>query len=465
MLNGVYDVAHGLTSAIARRPFCGFDFFCHKCLEWAPLPLTFAGSFQGAYTEARCWDRFTFWLTVFAGDLIETSYPKSITGAVRNGVLTVLTLLNSQGSQQSSMNKEEVDGVVDPIAFLCTKLLALTVAREDYTHPLEVPGSVWAKWLAGGAGMGALAGSAGAGVAELLAWTPDWKLIGWTMLKAMPKVLLMFWPVLYSTREGDTDDGRFNAGAGGDFMGYPDKPSPYLLPFAPGRLVQVPQGNQGMWSHNAQNGNVLSYAYDFSLDRDEEVLASRPGTVVHFYQDTQDDQTGRANSIRIRHDLDDNGNPAVPDPTHDQDAAGQVTRTFAYYCHGRQGSVTRVFTARPNSPGWPIPLGGKPPGAVTLALTGGQVVWVDAAGNQINDPATGNPVPVTVARGQPIMLAGDTGTSFFNHLHMHVLPGSAGPTSTNANDDYTVPFVFQDVDGDGVCQTFSWYESQNTRIP
>jgi murein DD-endopeptidase MepM/ murein hydrolase activator NlpD len=69
-----------------------------------------------------------------------------------------------------------------------------------------------------------------------------------------------------------------------------------------------------------------------------------------------------------------------------------------------------------------------------------------------------------VKRGQPIMLAGDTGTSFYNHLHMHILPGTAGVASTNANNAYAVPFIFQDADGDGVLKAMHWYESTNARV-
>lgn len=489
LLNGVYDVTHGLFSGIARKPFSGFEFFSHKWLEWslgAPLALTTAGSPQGAHTEASFGNRLAFWFTVYMGDISNYAAPISATSTFRNLPLSVMTLINFGGPKQGPstmppggpLNNKEVDGVVDPVALGFTYWLASYVKREEYVHPFmpsNVPGKVWGLWLGGGIGMGLFAGFAGALIAEILAWAEDWALLGWTMLKAIPKVLVMFWPIVYGLREGDTDDGRFNPAGGPDFLGYPtkDTPSPYLLPYPAGRMVNVGQANAGVWSHNPRaNGihtpnpaTLQTYAYDFALDQDEEILASRGGTVVAFFDGTPNDTTGAWNHVRIRHDLDANGNAANPDPAHDRDAGGGVTRTFAEYGHGRQGSVTGVFRARPNSPAWPIPLGGKPPGATTIAVVGGQVVWIDAAGNQINDPATGAAAPVTVRQGQPVMLAGDTGTSFYNHLHMHVLPGSTGPASANANTTYTIPFIFQDVGGDGVCGALTWHESQNTRIP
>jgi hypothetical protein len=46
---------------------------------------------------------------------------------------------------------------------------------------------------------------------------------------------------------------------------------------------------------------------------------------------------------------------------------------------------------------------------------------------------------------------------------MHVLPGDSGPTSIDPDDSVAIPFVFQDVDGDGVCKAMNWYESANQR--
>ncbi|GAK58616.1 Na+/solute symporter [Candidatus Vecturithrix granuli] len=457
LLNGLYDVAHGLTSGIARKPFSGFEFFSHKWLEWAlgaPLTLTTAGSPQGAYTEASFINRLAFWFTVYMGDILNYAGPVTATNALRNLTLSFMTALNFRGPQDgpstvpehSAINYKELDGIVDAVVIGFTYWLASEVKREEYVHPFypdDVPGRVWALWLAGGVGMGLFAGFVGTLIAEITAWAEDWALLGWTMLKTMPKVLIQFWPILYSLREGDTDDGKFNPTGGTEFTGYPQKvtngtntPSPYLLPYEAGKMINVGQGNLGVFSHNPRANKIhtsnpapmQTYAYDFALDQAEEILASRPGTVVGFYESTPNDTGGDWNFIRIRHDVDDNGNAITPDPVHDRDVGGNVTRTFAVYGHGRQNGVTDAFAR------WSTPV------------------------------PTANIIGTRVRRGQPIMLAGDTGTSFYNHLHMHVLPGKSGPTSIDANTTYAIPFIFQDVDGDGMCKALHWYESTNTRV-
>ncbi len=456
LLNGIYDVTHGLTAGIARRPFSGFTFFSHKYLEWligAPLALTTAGSAQGAHTEASFLNRLAFWFTVYAGDIMNLAGPVTATNTLRNLTLGFMTNLNFRGprdgpssvSRNSALNYKEVDAIVDAVATGYTYWLASCVRREEYVHPFfpaDVPGRVWALWLAGGLGMGIFAGFTGALISAITAWAEDWELLGWTLLKSMPKVILPFWVILYSLREGDTDDGRFNPLGGADFAGYPkkrtdgaDTPSPYRLPYAAGRMINVGQGNQGVFSHNpianginqppGNQATMQTYAYDFAHDQAEEVLAARPGTVHSLFEGTANDTTGDWNFIIIRHDVDDDGNPITPDPLHDRTVGGTVTRTFAVYGHGRQNGVTDAFAQ------WDTP-----PAAI---------------------------VGTRVKRGQPIMLAGDTGTSFYNHLHMHVLPGDSGPGSADPDDSVAIPFIFQDVAGDGVCQAMHWYESTNER--
>jgi hypothetical protein len=145
---------------------------------------------------------------------------------------------------------------------------------------------------------------------------------------------------------------------------------------------------------------------------------------------------GNWNFITIRHDVDDTGAVIAPDPNHDRDVGGRVVVTFATYGHGRQNGVTAAFAR------WATPV------------------------------PTASIIGTRVRRGQPIMLAGDTGTSFHNHLHMHVLPemlpaGATGPTApaTGAvvNNNYGIPFIFQDVGGDGVPKNLTWHTSNNTR--
>jgi hypothetical protein len=288
---------------------------------------------------------------------------------------------------------------------------------------------------------------------------------------AARRSLVYFWPWLYLLRDGDTDLGRFNPIPGGPaFTGYPAKAtSPYQLPYAPGNSVFVGQGNQGLWSHHLVLGPSgpfdRVYAYDFSMDEAVEILASRPGTVVDYFDWVPDDtdpgdqgSAGRAaagaaatasgllvagqtavsgwNFITIRHDVAGPGG-TVPDPVHDVGPAGAGTTTYAVYGHGRFGSVRAAFAARPTTV---------------------------AANNIIGQP---------VLRGQPIMYAGDTGMSFHNHLHMEVRTGPAPPvppaTTTPVAQwalDQTLPFVFSDCrENDGVCGRLNFYSSTNTRVP
>lgn len=554
LLSGIYDVGHGLTTAIGRRPFSGFQFPSHGWLEWLfkwiewplglPLALITAGSPQGHYTEANFENRFLFWLTLWLGDIVNYAGPISATSALRNLTLSFMTLLNFRGPQDApstlpphpALNYKELHGIVDAIVIAFTYWLASEVDREEYAHPGEVPGRVLAVWLAGGVGMGVFAALLGTLVAEIVAWAEDFELMfGWPVWKLSIrnalKVILSFWPVLYGLGEGDTDGGKYNP-SGAAFAGYPAKPSPYLLPYASGSPVAVGQANQGIFSHNARGSLPQVYAYDFGLDQGVEVLAARPGTVVDFFDWAPDNQntwtnaptgtnpaTGqpftlagqttaqRWNFVCIRHD--------DHDPPHDPvDATGRRVYTYASYGHGRNGSVR------------------------------------DAFGSQ--DP--GDIIGQRVVQGRVIMRAGDTGISFYNHLHMHVRTGP-GPTTdsvgtgngttasfnvtlsqppvlentlriqldgvdaaaddgsgglTGANVDtaassinyatgalqiawtagnepgngiaitavyfadqpvaaanlnnWTIPFVFDDVDGDGVCKARHWYESTNTRV-
>ncbi len=90
-----------------------------------------------------------------------------------------------------------------------------------------------------------------------------------------------------------------------------------------------------------------------------------------------------------------------------------------------------------------------------------------SAAFQLHNP----PVPTAailghpVKQGMPIMLAGDTGVSFHNHLHMHVVEDPGGPYTGFGGNGNTIPFVFsdEDVPGDGVLKHFYWYRSANLR--
>lgn len=447
---------------------------------------TTGGALEGAHWGATGGNWFLFQVTQWLSDGIKTGQYRLGMGIVRDFLLSLLTLINHTGPVRLEPpldspvqpfweaevkdtrpdNRLEVDGFVDPLVSLMVSLILIkNIPREDYAHPFKTAEEtleLFLLWgLLGGIGIGLAFGFLWTTLAEIIAWAEDWPLLGKKMLDSVGKAAdpIRFLVAYYLGKEGDTDDGRYNP-RGVAFNGYPNhESSPYLLPFENAR--RCGQGNQGMWSHHVLGGAATSvsqvYAYDFGLNEGEPILASRPGTVVDWFDWVPDDtdpdnpvpaggptaagQTtqSRWNFIMIRHDLDedDQGNLtplANPNGDHDRGAGNALVWTYARYGHGRQGSVREMFT--------------------------------------------GNPIGQQVRRGQPIMRSGDTGTSFHNHVHMDVLPGPApAPTPPGvtraALGNQTIPFVFREVINpwvfpfsfppDGVPQARTYYTSDNER--
>ena len=139
------------------------------------------------------------------------------------------------------------------------------------------------------------------------------------------------------------------------------------------------------------------------------VACSRAGTIFQITENNADSSTGPWNVIIIRH--------ATIDLEHDNFGNGAV-QTYGVYGHLAFNGVT-------------------------------------------NAPAFGGTTPAigtAVAQGDLIALAGDTGMSFHNHLHMHVLPDDG---TGNPNMTFAIPFVFEDAPGDGVLKSTTWYRSGN----
>lgn len=395
------NTAGALTAGIGQRPLPWW--LDHLGLRTL-YPLV--ASLEGTHSRVAPGNWLAFWLTLVGPDLGEVLITHLGVHALRDLALSVLTLANHRGASGDApkpQNRLEVDGVAAVFTWLTGKLAMAVIPRSQYNllftdggntanllvlHNLlvtpifailgYVAGWLVARLIAGEArdpsGIGA-----GIGKSAFVAW-------------------VTFVPSLYLAKEGDTAGGTFNPD-GPDFDGYPDPDgSPYRLPWTAGVRTYVGQANQGFFSHHTLTGEV--YAYDFGLDEDEPVLAARPGTIVAFAEGFDDGNTADPNFIRIRHDVDDAGNPIAPDPDHDKDGGGAVVRTYASYLHGRRNSVTAAF------------------GGAT--------------------PAVGD----TVTQGQPIMLAGDTGKSFHNHLHLEVHPDDGGGNPATAR---TIPFVFADV--------------------
>jgi murein DD-endopeptidase MepM/ murein hydrolase activator NlpD len=84
-----------------------------------------------------------------------------------------------------------------------------------------------------------------------------------------------------------------------------------------------------------------------------------------------------------------------------------------------------------------------------------------------------------VKQGQVIMLADNTGVSFMNHVHVHVMAQFNGPAAPGSGGaaQWSIPFVYQDVGhsvangfykalayGSGTARMFTSYSSGNTRV-
>ena len=443
---GSLEILHSLTQLFFGKPIDGFEklggfgTWLASSIYGPKALAILGGSFQGSHTgvgegtDVGAKNFLAFWFTVVLGDVVRFVGPNAIIDNLRNLILSWITLWNFRGPRDGpstlpshpARNNQRQEGVTSLVNVLCTLWLVSYYERDDYSIEIfsgddigENRERAFALWLGGGIGMGLLSGLIGTLISQITAWGEDWKLFGKTLVFSVLSVLWQFWIIVYSRKEGDTDDGVYDTG-GGDFTGYPDKseaPSPYRLPYAAGTALYCGQGNLGLWSHNpiSSSGANQSYALDFGHDKRQAVRAARAGTVVSFREGTADEDDSRANRIIIRHDVDDDGNPITPDDVHDNPfgrATGSVT--YARYLHGVEDGVTDAF-------------GGTAP----------------------------TPGVTTVRRGQVIMLAGDTGTSFHNHLHMDVLldDGSGNPGA------FSIPFVFDDVDGDGRCLALTWYRA------
>lgn len=472
-----------------------------------------AASFDGVHTKVNASNFCRLWLTLLGGDALSAFTVHTVTQAVRNLTLSAFTLINydgpgspPSGADTRPRNWDSAGPVIGGVNTLVGMLFFKLIRREDHGLPIGGNATPFLLWMFVGAPVAGFVGGFGG---ALVGWavartaTPDqlWK----EPLKAGGIGLLTFLVQLYVNMEGDTDDGRYNPNVDPDgntyaparlpFAGYPPAAtSPYRLPYAAGTALFVGQAHQGFFSHMRYNWRPQVYAYDFAHDFEDEILCCRDGVVVDYFDWIENDidpdfsqmmaairaaigwtavadpkrsdinaaatagapclvvtgQTGQAslkvdpadgdtvidtffnwNFILIRH-------TGTPDAAHDRDAGGGVVTTFAQYGHGATGSVRAAFAAR-----------------------------------GITDPRTiiGQPVQ----RGQVIMKAGDVGTSFHNHLHLHVMAPAnataatqAPPVTDGALSRYTLPFVFPEArhltGRDGPLRHLTWYRSENPRL-
>lgn len=457
-----WHLANMLSASFARAPFPSFLTAASGLglgSQWMyvlyPLASVTLGSLEGIHTKTNGTNKFLQWITLLGGDALSANNHAGLPNMVNELILCMFTLLNYDGPSSPPdgpdlrpKNRTYFTPFVTLFVGVANIVMLKLVPRKDYAHPFHPDNKMFYAWWAVSIGMGITGGILGTFTGWAFTRSYDWKdfgeQIGWGALKG-PLFFLLQW---YTTKEGDTNGGKYNPKPGGDFAGYPDAAtSPYKLPYPRGTSQFVGQANQGMFSHMAFNYLPQVYAYDFAHDFGEDICACRGGTVVDYFDWIVDDinpdatqqQTAATlaapdivagqttidswNFIMIRHDDVNND--------HDKEAGGNVVTTYAVYGHGKQGSVREAFAAR----------------SVTAQ----------------------NIIGTVVQQGQVIMKGGDVGMSFHNHLHMHVVvvdPAKpvTDPISTRMRD-YTIPFVFREakhiIGTDGVLKYLTWYTSDN----
>ena len=401
-----------------------------------PIVGTVLPSLEGRHTAADQ-RKFAFWGILLADDVLERAAHHLLLGTVRDLLLSTFTLVNNideaQGNDTSHpINKEytstwaAVGGTAATIIFFKNMY-----NKSDYKYPCD--GFLWSfagalTGLCGGL-VGTVTGSALAG------FKFDVKNFFVDIGIESAKGFVLYYLNAYSWVENATDGGKFN-GSNAEFAGYPEKtqaiPSPYKLPFAAAETKPCVQGNLGMWSHFASSNQI--YAVDFGFDQGQEIVASRSGVVVDFFDQTPNDTEagGDWNYIVVRHD--EPGESTAMRDIHDQYHDGNTYITYGIYGHGRTNGVREIFAART-------------PSRAPTQIRGARV-----------------------QQGEPIMKAGNTGISLHNHLHFQVktkleahgtaLPSNDTiPLNTIVSD--TMPFVYQDVEGDGVVKSLAFYTSTN----
>lgn len=371
-----------------------------------------------------------FWLTLMGKDFSEGMLYSNWPARLRQGILSILTLVNADPvGKPQSVNHNQTEGLSMLFGELYSWILATFSGRENFGFPAHDGGTFfWVSWWVGGFVSGALAAVTG----NLVGWAishgeqpdgtdsdltlPSWE--AWTM--SFVEAIITSWlkhPVYnYLIWNGATDDGKIGQDISEnwreDFPGYGDKStSPYLLPYKKGDIRQCAQNHLGPWSHNPNTKQI--YAVDWDHDQDMEVLSVRAGTVSDWHDEYHDHTELSANTLSIAHDLTD------PVPGHDRDHLSDAILTTAKYVHGAHFGVRHVFA-----------LMGIPEAFITGSI---------------------------VDQGMLVMLAGDTGMSWYNHLHMHI--GTANAKS--------IPWVFGDSNSeiDGILSDLTWYESDNERVP
>ena len=471
---------------------------------FSPLPSWLAvlfGSIEGHHSDAAFKNQFTYWLTLLGSDALTAWDAHTWLTRFHDLVLSTFTLLNQKpevSGEKLACNWQHGGPYSQLGSFLAMYVMVVTKSRDDYSFPFSFfdgKNAYQALWFLVLAPLFSTIGSA---VGTLVSFALSRQLHGGLFAEQLGRGALRglrdYHLLEYQHREGDSDGGRYNpkfdtngnviSPARIDFGGYPPaSASPYKLPYEKGKQLFAGQANMGAFSHMRFAGRPQIYAYDFAHDFGEEILCSRPGTVVDYFDWMPDDknlssaagdrteldaalveasaltvvdatsgatvpvliagQSGNggdpptmANFVMVRHD--------TRDDVHDRSQSSAPVFTFSKYMHGRKDGVRDAFAQRGIQP------------------------------HQI--------IGSTVQQGHLVMLAGDTGLSFHNHLHMEVLGSTANsqgtatvalgvgpPISMNSLTNFTLPFVFSEVKNilhtDGVPWHLNWYESDNVKVP
>ena len=299
VVNAVGNATFGTWKAVKREPFPNF-------LEGPVFRFfaTFLATFEGIHTKASPGNRFLMWLTLAGPDFAEMLSYRWWTGMVRDLVLSVLTLINHKPPANESdphpRNREEIDAVRNVVVVGLHNLFLLLFKREDWGliksgGDASPAVSIFVFWsLIGGIGAGGLSGLLGCVAGEAIARDVSADTLTKKVWWAIPQwwFTTIYW--LYLQQEGSTSGGTFTPYGDPPFGGYPNPAtsSPYKLPYDSAAVgsCYVGQANEGLFSHNFNNVQQV-YAYDFSLDQADEILAARAGTVVGFAESVPDDSS------------------------------------------------------------------------------------------------------------------------------------------------------------------------------
>jgi hypothetical protein len=477
--------------------------------------LVLPATFEGIQTEASG-RKARMWLTLAVPDYVEMLTWRYFPKLSRDLLLSVITLANNNPSATPHpRNGREFDAVRHVVTLGLENLFLLAFKRKNWglmkdassLSPLLELIFLWSLLL--GTGVGALGGLVGSLLGEGIARDANADAIKDKMWWSIPQCILttVYW--LFLQQEGSTQDGTFTPFTGSAYVGYQAKStSPYKMPFDPAEVSKcyIPQGNQGLFSHNFNNVGQV-YAYDFSLDESSDILAARSGTVIAFSESVPNEESiSSTKQAKLAGPI---GAGASPNTIDVDSAAGFQpsgalllgTRDIAYYTAiaGNQfqgvtwltGSAQDAAAANDNVTqrlfSWNFiaikhdvdeSLAAAVPHAHDLGLGGGTPIptvavyghglpgSVTAAfGDHLPAVPTAAIVGTKVRQGMPIMRAGDTGISFNNHLHLHVVPDPGGDYRVYGGWGDTIPFVFSDEDApsNGVLKHFTFYTSGNTR--